>query len=174
MENANITREIFQSHRAAVIQSFVAEMKIATITEFQPCTTILVRILKKRSDRMKDIEEIKRMLSYVKKIDINTYSSEITVGNYKGSVVFSNNERGYEHVSFCPYNGRLPDWNAMCELKDAFFDDEEEAYQIMPKKSEYANIVDNCLHLWRPHNGLELGLLTRIKPGKIISDKAVG
>ena len=49
MENANITREIFQSHRAAVIQSFVVEMKIATITEFQPCTTILARTLKKRT-----------------------------------------------------------------------------------------------------------------------------
>lgn len=56
---------------------------------------------------MKDIEEIKKTLSYVKKIDINTYSAEIMVGKYKGSVVFSNNERGYEHVSFCPYNGRL-------------------------------------------------------------------
>lgn len=83
---------------------------------------------------MKQIEDIKKSLPYVKKIDINTYSSEIVVGKYKGSVVFSNNERGYEHVSFCPYNGRLPDWDAMCELKDAFFDDEEEAYQIMPKK----------------------------------------
>ena len=123
---------------------------------------------------MKQIEEIKKTLSYVKKIEINTYSSAIPVGKYKGSVVFSNNERGYEHVSFCPYNGRLPDWNAMCELKDAFCCDEEEAYQIMPKKSEYVNMGDNCLHRWRPHNGLELGLRTRIKPGKIISDKAVG
>ena len=123
---------------------------------------------------MKQIEDIKKSLPYVKKIDINTYSAEITVGKYKGSVVFSNNERGYEHVSFCPYNGRLPDWNAMCELKDAFFDDEEEAYQIMPKKSEYVNMVDNCLHIWRPHNGLELGLLTRIKAGKINNKNAVG
>lgn len=122
---------------------------------------------------MKDIEEIKKALNYVKKIDINTYSAEIMVGKYKGSVVFSI-ERGYEHVSFCPYNGRLPDWDAMCELKDVFFNDEEEAYQIMPKKSEYVNMVDNCLHLWRPRNGLELGLLTRIKPGKIIKDKVVG
>lgn len=123
---------------------------------------------------MKQIENIKKNLPYAKKIAINTYSSEVTIGKYKGSVVFSNNERGYEHVSFRPYNGKLPDWDAMCELKDMFFDDEEEAYQIMPKKSEYVNMVDNCLHLWRPHNGLELGLLTRIKPGKIISDKAVG
>lgn len=96
---------------------------------------------------MKDIEEIKKTLSYVKKIDINTYSAEIMVGKYRGSVVFSNNERGYEHVSFCTYNGRLPDWYAMCELKDAFFNDEEEAYQIMPKKSEYVNMLENCLHL---------------------------
>ena len=122
---------------------------------------------------MKDIEEIKRMLSYVKKIDLNTYSAEITVGKYRGSVVFSNNERGYEHVSFCPYDGRLPDWSAMRTLKDVFFNGEEEAYQIVPKKSEYVNMVDNCLHLWRPHNELELGLLARIKQGKIISDKAV-
>ena len=49
MENVNITREIFQRHRTTVIQSFVAEMKIATITEFQPCTTILARTLKKRT-----------------------------------------------------------------------------------------------------------------------------
>lgn len=122
---------------------------------------------------MKQIEDIKKSLPYVKKIDINTYSSEIVVGKYKGSVVFSNNERGYEHVSFCPYNGRLPDWDAMCELKDAFFDDEEEAYQIMPKKSEYVNMLENCLHLWRPHNGLELGLLTCIKHGKVIQDRTV-
>lgn len=122
---------------------------------------------------MKDIEDIKKSLNYVKKIDINTYSSEIMVGKYKGSVVFSNNERGYEHVSFCPYNGRLPDWDAMCELKDVFFDDEEEAYQIMPKKSEYVNMVDNCLHLWRPHNGLELRLLTCIKQGKVIQGRTV-
>lgn len=122
---------------------------------------------------MKQIENIKKNLPCAKKIAVNTYSAEITVGKFRGSVVFSNNEKGYEHVSFCPYNGRLPDWYAMCELKDMFFNHEEEAYQIMPKKSEYVNMVDNCLHLWRPHNGLELGLLTRIKPGKIISDKAV-
>ena len=35
-------------------------------------------------------------------------------------------------------------------LKDVFFEDEEEAYQIHPKKSEYVNAVENCLHLWKP------------------------
>lgn len=122
---------------------------------------------------MKQIEDIKKSLPYVKKIAVNTYSSEITIGKYKGSVVFSNNERGYEHVSFCPYSGKMPDWYAMCTLKDVFFDGEEEAYQIMPKKSEYVNMVDNCLHLWRPHNGLELRLLTCIKQGKVIQENTV-
>lgn len=41
---------------------------------------------------MKQIEEIKKALSYVKKIDINTYSAEITVGKYMGSVVFLTTE----------------------------------------------------------------------------------
>ena len=49
MENANITREIFQSHRAAVIQSFVAEMKIAKITEYRHFMMMFVTILKKRT-----------------------------------------------------------------------------------------------------------------------------
>lgn len=58
---------------------------------------------------------------------------------------------GYEHVSVSPqkrYN--VPTWNDMCTLKDIFFDDEEEAYQIHPKKSQYVNGVENCLHLWKP------------------------
>ena len=105
---------------------------------------------------MKNIEEIKRSLKYVMRLSLNTYASEIVAGRFKGSVVFSNNEDGYEHVSFSPYGKRTPDWEAMCELKDMFFDDEEEAYQIMPKKSEYVNLKDNCLHLWRPSNGKTL------------------
>jgi hypothetical protein len=26
----------------------------------------------------------------------------------------------------------------------------KEAYQIHPKKSQYVNHVENCLHLWKP------------------------
>ena len=38
----------------------------------------------------------------------------------------------------------------MCVLKDVFWGGEEEVYQIHPKKSEYVNAIDNCLHLWKP------------------------
>ena len=38
----------------------------------------------------------------------------------------------------------------MCVLKDVFWGEDEEVYQIHPKKREYVNVVDNCLHLWKP------------------------
>lgn len=69
------------------------------------------------------------------------------------SVVWSEDEGGYEHVSVAPRNKKLlPTWNDMCVLKDIFFSDEEEAYQIHPKKSEYVDLKSNCLHLWKPRN----------------------
>ena len=52
----------------------------------------------------------------------------------------------------------IPTWDDMCALKDIFFDDEEEVYQIHPKKSEYVNLSENYLHLWKPI-GHELGEL---------------
>ena len=89
MENANITREIFQSHRTAVIQSFVAEMKIATITEFQPCTTILVRILKKRSDRMKKSEP-KMILNISLSSEEIEEKVKIAMDEYVQKVIYKN------------------------------------------------------------------------------------
>lgn len=69
-------------------------------------------------------------------------------------VMFGYNEDGYEHVSISPVNShRMPSWDDMSRLKNIFFYPEEEAYQIMPKKSEYVNVKGNCLHLWRPANG---------------------
>ena len=66
------------------------------------------------------------------------------------SVIWSENEDGMEHVSVSPKKKfRVPTWDDMCVLKDVFFEDEEEAYQIHPKKSEYVNAVENCLHLWK-------------------------
>ena len=74
------------------------------------------------------------------------------------SIVFGYHEDGMEHVSVTPrHQFRIPTWNDMATLKGMIFKDEEEAYQVMPKKSEYVNIVENCLHLWRPENGKRLG-----------------
>ena len=53
MENVSTTSEIFPNHRIAVMQSFVVEMRTATITEYRLCMTIVARILRKRSDCVK-------------------------------------------------------------------------------------------------------------------------
>ena len=81
----------------------------------------------------------------------------------KCSVIWSDCEDGMEHVSVSPKKQfRMPSWDDMCVLKDIFFEDEEEAYQIHPKKSQYVNAVENCLHLWKP-KGHEIDELTKLE-----------
>lgn len=102
------------------------------------------------------------------------WSVGVMLGGYAGmiklpdcgtcSVVWGYNEYGYEHVSISPVKKyRTPSWDDMAMLKDIFFDPEEEAYQIMPRHSEYVNLKGNCLHLWRPTNGKRLDDVVRIK-----------
>lgn len=69
----------------------------------------------------------------------------------KACVVISNGG-GWEHVSVS-IKGRCPRWQEMCYIKDLFFEDEEEVVQFHPKKSEYVNVHNTCLHLWRPTTG---------------------
>lgn len=85
------------------------------------------------------------------------------------SVLWDDNVDGWEHVSVSPVKKfnkvgleNLPTWNDMCVLKDVFFYDDEEAYQIHPKKSEYVNFQSNCLHLWKPR-GHEINEVLRIE-----------
>ena len=69
--------------------------------------------------------------------------------------IVGDNESGcYEHASVAPINHRkIPTWSQMCEFKDLCFKDEEEVVQVHPPKSEYVNIKENCLHLWRRIDG---------------------
>lgn len=60
----------------------------------------------------------------------------------------------WEHISVTPKNQkRCPTWDEMCYIKELFFEDEEECIQFHPKKSEYVNKHEYCLHIWRPVNG---------------------
>ena len=76
---------------------------------------------------------------------------------FRGTLIIGCNEDGWEHVSVSSYKKRqLPDWDIMCRLKEAFWEDEEMVVQIHPKKSEYVHGVGdlgNVLHLWRPVGG---------------------
>lgn len=98
---------------------------------------------------MRSLDEIRRKVKWIKPMMGSTYMAEIEVPRWKGSVVFGFDEDGWEHVSVSPYGGKTPTWDDMCRVKDMFWDDGEEVIQIHPKKSEYVNIMDNCLHLWR-------------------------
>lgn len=58
---------------------------------------------------------------------------------------------GWEHVSVSLPN-RCPNWREMCLIKSIFWDEEDVVVQYHPKKSEYVNVHNFCLHLWRPIN----------------------
>lgn len=67
------------------------------------------------------------------------------------TVIWSEDENGWEHVSISPKKRfKLPTWNDMSQVKDIFFNENEEVLQLHPKKSEYVDVKDNCLHLWKP------------------------
>lgn len=51
------------------------------------------------------------------------------------------------HVS-CSYQNKLPRWEDLRLVKNAFIGREVEAIQVLPKESEYVNLMPFCLHLW--------------------------
>jgi hypothetical protein len=56
---------------------------------------------------------------------------------------------GWKHVSVSLEN-RCPNWKEMCFIKNLFFDEEETVIQYHPKKSQYKNLHEFCLHMWKP------------------------
>jgi hypothetical protein len=68
--------------------------------------------------------------------------------------VIASDGQGWEHVSVS-LSHRTPNWREMCFIKDLFWDEEDVVIQYHPKKSEYVNLHNNYLHLWRPI-GVEL------------------
>ena len=65
----------------------------------------------------------------------------------------ASNGGGWEHVSVSPCNKKrtsCPTWEEMCQIKSMFFKPEECVVEYHPPKSNYVNLVENCLHLWRP------------------------
>lgn len=42
---------------------------------------------------------------------------------------------------------KWPTWFELVRIRDVFMGDIE-AYQVIPRRSEHTNVVDNCFHLW--------------------------
>ena len=101
---------------------------------------------------MKALKHIRRSGAIrVELADIHGGMGTIAIGSWTGSVVWGTDEGGWEHVSVSPYDRSImPSWDDMCKVKSIFWEDDDMALQFHPKKSEYVNMVDNCLHLWAP------------------------
>lgn len=75
---------------------------------------------------------------------------EIPIDNKTFNVIASDG-MDWEHVSVSIQNvERCPKWSEMCKIKEMFFEDDEIVMQLHPKKSEYVNIHNYTLHLWKP------------------------
>lgn len=56
---------------------------------------------------------------------------------------------GFEHLSVSTPI-KCPTWEQMCKMKDIFWRDDEICMQLHPKKEDYVNCMQYCLHIWRP------------------------
>ncbi len=65
-------------------------------------------------------------------------------------------KRRYMHLSIS-HPDRYPTWEELLMVKERFVGDEEEAIQVLPRKSEYVNIHPNCFHLWFCYDGNIIG-----------------
>lgn len=68
--------------------------------------------------------------------------------------VVASDGMGWDHVSVSLAT-RCPTWQEMCRIKGLFFKDEEVVMQIHPAKSDYINVHEYTLHLWRPQSKAE-------------------
>ena len=76
------------------------------------------------------------------------FKADIHIGGWDGSVICSTGA-GWEHVSVSPYIRRIiPSYDDMCKLKDMFWNEDEDAIHIFPRKDNYVNNLENCIHLW--------------------------
>lgn len=63
---------------------------------------------------------------------------------------------GWQHVSVSlEFETKTPNWQMMCKIKDLFWEPEDAVIQIHPPHSEYVNMHEYCLHLWRCTDGRE-------------------
>lgn len=56
---------------------------------------------------------------------------------------------GWEHLSVSlPH--KTPSWDTMCIMKNIFWEDDEVCVEYHPRRMDYVNLHQHCLHIWRP------------------------
>ena len=62
------------------------------------------------------------------------------------------------HLS-CSYHDRLPTWDEVGMLREAFFPDDWDVIQVLPRTGEYVNVQSYTLHLFQSPETWQGGLL---------------
>ncbi|WP_100065129.1 DUF7694 domain-containing protein [Miniphocaeibacter massiliensis] len=97
---------------------------------------------------MKDIDEIKEKLK-VKQEGKDGLCGHIKVPKGGTCFIVFSFGGGWEHCSVSK-KSKTPTWDEMNYIKDIFFKEDETVVQYHPKKSNYVNLHEHCLHMWRP------------------------
>lgn len=83
----------------------------------------------------------------------NKGAFRIRFNNRSTAMVIASDGRGWEHVSvhiITKGRPRTPTWAEMCRIKRMFWSDEACVVQYHPPKTDYINLHNNTLHMWRP------------------------
>lgn len=109
---------------------------------------------------MKDIKEIwnnkrLRFLCFLRsKDEQRVYLGGDTIEPVSNKVLHWKFTRdiGWEHLSVST-STKCPTWEQMCFMKDQFWNDNEVCFQLHPKKEDYVNNHNYCLHIWKQIDG---------------------
>ena len=58
----------------------------------------------------------------------------------------------WQHLSIS-HNARYPHWDEILDVRYSFFSEYADVVQLLPPKSEFINLHENCFHLWSPLEG---------------------
>lgn len=118
---------------------------------------------------MRKFDEIlqdRRVIKVYKNVETeNVAKLKVDVHSIKASdkcLVSITKLQGWEHLSVSHKN-KIPSWMCMQEMKEMFFYDNEECFQIHPKADNYVNNNEYTLHIWRPVEGM-----TQVPPSILV------
>jgi hypothetical protein len=75
----------------------------------------------------------------------------------------THDSRRWLHVS-CSLPDRLPSWEQLQAVKDAFVGEEHTALQVLPPKAQHFSHHPYCLHLWHAVDGSVVPDFRRFDP----------
>lgn len=126
--------------------------------------------------KFNEILQDRRVLKVYKNVETDVVSKlKLEVRSNKASdkcLVSLTSIKGWEHLSVSHKN-KIPSWNTMQEMKEMFFYDNEECFQIHPKADDYVNNNEYTLHIWRPVDGMKQippSILVGFRPNYIDED----